>query len=114
VLIYTDTHSVQAAVFNYLRNEWRVLDPAIKADFAELAKLGRGEGQPPCPVERQSLGYGLSTLGENRRNHDETTITPHSKKYFIITFVSAESRSDCRAEFQGSTRRVPAEAAAVG
>jgi dipeptidyl aminopeptidase/acylaminoacyl peptidase len=34
---------VQAVGFNYLKNEWRVLDPTIKADFEVLAKIGRGE-----------------------------------------------------------------------
>ncbi len=28
---------------SYLKNEWRVLDPSIKADFDALAKLHRGE-----------------------------------------------------------------------
>ena len=43
VVIQPDTHTVQAVGFNYTKNEWRVLDPAIKADFDVLAKLGRGE-----------------------------------------------------------------------
>jgi dipeptidyl aminopeptidase/acylaminoacyl peptidase len=43
VIIHPDTKTVQAVSFNYLKNEWRVLDPSIKDDFAALAKLGRGE-----------------------------------------------------------------------
>lgn len=43
VIIHPDTHLVQAVGFNYLKNEWRVLDPAVKADFEALAKIGRGE-----------------------------------------------------------------------
>jgi dipeptidyl aminopeptidase/acylaminoacyl peptidase len=43
VIIHPDTRLVQAVGFNYLKNEWRVLDPTIKADFAVLAKIGRGE-----------------------------------------------------------------------
>jgi dipeptidyl aminopeptidase/acylaminoacyl peptidase len=43
IVIHPDTRTVQAVAFNYLKNEWRVLDPAIQADFAALAKLGRGE-----------------------------------------------------------------------
>jgi dipeptidyl aminopeptidase/acylaminoacyl peptidase len=43
VVIQPDTHIVQAVGFNYTKNQWRVLDLAIKADFDVLAKLGRGE-----------------------------------------------------------------------
>jgi dipeptidyl aminopeptidase/acylaminoacyl peptidase len=43
VIIHPDTRLVQAVGFNYLRNEWRVLDSTIKADFDILAKLGRGD-----------------------------------------------------------------------
>jgi dipeptidyl aminopeptidase/acylaminoacyl peptidase len=43
VIIQPDTRVVQAVGFNYLKNEWRVLDPAIKEDFAILGRLGRGE-----------------------------------------------------------------------
>jgi dipeptidyl aminopeptidase/acylaminoacyl peptidase len=43
VVIHPDTRVVQAVSFNYLKNEWRVLDPAIKDDFLALAKIGRGE-----------------------------------------------------------------------
>lgn len=41
--VHPDTKVVQAVSFNYLRNEWRVLDPSIKEDFAALARIGRGE-----------------------------------------------------------------------
>jgi dipeptidyl aminopeptidase/acylaminoacyl peptidase len=43
VVIHPDTKVVQAVAFSYLKNEWRILDPAIRTDFAELAKLGNGE-----------------------------------------------------------------------
>ena len=43
VIIHPDTRQVQAVGFNYLKNEWRVLDQTIKADFDILAKIGRGE-----------------------------------------------------------------------
>jgi dipeptidyl aminopeptidase/acylaminoacyl peptidase len=43
VVIHPDTRLVQAVGFNYLKNEWLVLDPTIKADFAVLAGIGRGE-----------------------------------------------------------------------
>jgi dipeptidyl aminopeptidase/acylaminoacyl peptidase len=41
--VHPDTRKVQAVSFNYLKNEWRVLDPAVKDDFAALARIGRGE-----------------------------------------------------------------------
>ncbi len=43
VMIQDDTRTVQAVGFNYLRNEWKVLDPAIAADFAALQKLSPGD-----------------------------------------------------------------------
>ncbi len=43
IVIHPDTRLVQAVSFNYLKNEWRVLDKAIQADFDALAKIGRGE-----------------------------------------------------------------------
>ncbi len=45
VVIHPDSRAVQAAAFNYLRRLWRVLDPAIEADFAALAQVQRGEFQ---------------------------------------------------------------------
>ncbi len=45
VVIHPDSRIVQAAAFSYLRREWRVLDPAIEADFATLARGRRGEFQ---------------------------------------------------------------------
>jgi len=42
-IVHEDTKVVQAVAFNYLRNEWTVLDPSIKADFEALAKVRRGE-----------------------------------------------------------------------
>jgi dipeptidyl aminopeptidase/acylaminoacyl peptidase len=43
VIIHPDSKKVQAVAFNYLKNEWRVLDPDIKADFEALGRIGRGE-----------------------------------------------------------------------
>jgi dipeptidyl aminopeptidase/acylaminoacyl peptidase len=43
IVMHPDTRLVQAVAFNYLKNEWRVLDPSIRADFDALAKIGRGE-----------------------------------------------------------------------
>ncbi|MFZ5787863.1 MAG: prolyl oligopeptidase family serine peptidase [Acidobacteriota bacterium] len=43
VIIHPDTKAVQAVGFNYLKNEWTVLDPAIKADFEAIAKIQPGE-----------------------------------------------------------------------
>ncbi len=43
VMVHPDTYEVQAVGFNYLKNEWTVLDPTIQGDFDALAKLHRGE-----------------------------------------------------------------------
>ncbi len=43
VMIQPDTRDVQAVGFNYLRNEWKVLDKSIQADFAALRKLNPGD-----------------------------------------------------------------------
>jgi len=43
VVIHPDTKVVQAVGFNYFKNEWTVLDSSMKADFAALAKVQRGE-----------------------------------------------------------------------
>lgn len=43
VVIHPDTKAVQAVGFNYFKNEWTVLDPSIRDDFATLAKVQRGE-----------------------------------------------------------------------
>jgi dipeptidyl aminopeptidase/acylaminoacyl peptidase len=37
------TRRLQAVAFNYTRREWKVLDPAVKADFAALAKAHPGD-----------------------------------------------------------------------
>ncbi len=42
-IINPDTRVVQAVAFNYLKNEWTVLDDSIRADFAAIAELQRGE-----------------------------------------------------------------------
>lgn len=43
VMVHPDTYEVQAVSFNYLRNEWTILDPAIRGDFEAISKLQRGE-----------------------------------------------------------------------
>ena len=45
VVVQRDRHVVQAVGFDYLRNEWKILDPSVKDDFAALAQLGDGEFQ---------------------------------------------------------------------
>jgi dipeptidyl aminopeptidase/acylaminoacyl peptidase len=42
VIINDDNKVVEAVGFDYLRNEWTVLDPSVKTDFDALAKLHRG------------------------------------------------------------------------
>lgn len=43
VLIHPTENRVQAVSSNFLREEWKVLDPSIAADFEALAKVARGE-----------------------------------------------------------------------
>ena len=43
VMIHSDTREVQAVGFNYLRNDWKVLDKTLTADFAALKKLNPGD-----------------------------------------------------------------------
>ena len=43
VMVHPDTRQVQAVAFNYLRNEWKVIDPAIAADLAALKKVRDGD-----------------------------------------------------------------------
>ncbi|HVP14541.1 MAG TPA: S9 family peptidase, partial [Terriglobales bacterium] len=43
LVIQPDLHTVQAVGFNYLRNEWKVLDKSIAGDFAVLRKLNPGD-----------------------------------------------------------------------
>jgi hypothetical protein len=40
------THAVEAVAFEYLQYEWRVLDPAIRADFDVLQKAHPGHFFP--------------------------------------------------------------------
>jgi len=41
--VHPEKHTVQAVGFNYLRNEWKVLDPDVRDDFAALAKVRDGD-----------------------------------------------------------------------
>ena len=41
-VVHPDTHVIQAVSHEYLKPEWKVLDPSIKADFEALAKTRRG------------------------------------------------------------------------
>jgi dipeptidyl aminopeptidase/acylaminoacyl peptidase len=43
VMVHPETGVVQAALVNYLRNEWTVIDPAIAADLEKLEEIGDGE-----------------------------------------------------------------------
>jgi dipeptidyl aminopeptidase/acylaminoacyl peptidase len=44
-MIHPTTHVLQAVAVNRDKEEWKVLDPSIEADFAALAKLHEGEFQ---------------------------------------------------------------------
>jgi dipeptidyl aminopeptidase/acylaminoacyl peptidase len=43
VLIHPTTKQLQAVSFNYKRNEWKVLDPSIQADFDYLRTVADGD-----------------------------------------------------------------------
>jgi dipeptidyl aminopeptidase/acylaminoacyl peptidase len=43
VLVHPTEYTLEAVASNYLREEWKALDPAIAADFAALAKAAPGE-----------------------------------------------------------------------
>jgi dipeptidyl aminopeptidase/acylaminoacyl peptidase len=43
VMMHPTQHHVQAVSFNADKISWKVLDPAIREDFAELAKLHKGQ-----------------------------------------------------------------------
>ncbi len=43
VLVHPTEKTLQAVSSSYLREEWKVLDPAIEGDFAALAKAARGD-----------------------------------------------------------------------
>lgn len=43
VIVHPDTHKLQAVGFNYLKNEWTILDDSIKPDFSAIAQVRRGE-----------------------------------------------------------------------
>lgn len=42
-MVHPDTRVVQAVAFNYLRNEWKLLDKSVEADFAAIRKLTPGD-----------------------------------------------------------------------
>lgn len=43
IMINPDTLTVEAVSFNRARNEWRVIDPSVRADFKRIARLDRGD-----------------------------------------------------------------------
>jgi dipeptidyl aminopeptidase/acylaminoacyl peptidase len=43
ILVSDSTHQVQAVGFNYQRNEWKVLDPALEPDFRALRVIHEGD-----------------------------------------------------------------------
>jgi dipeptidyl aminopeptidase/acylaminoacyl peptidase len=65
VMVDPSTHAVQAVAFEYLQYEWKVLDPAVKADFDLLQK-----------------------------EHPESFMTVISRDHSDSKWILAESRSD--------------------
>ena len=43
VMVNDVTHKIEAVAFNYLRNEWKVMDPALAPDFEALKKAHDGD-----------------------------------------------------------------------
>jgi dipeptidyl aminopeptidase/acylaminoacyl peptidase len=43
IMVQPDSRTVQAVGFNYLRNEWKVLDKSLEADHAALKKVNPGD-----------------------------------------------------------------------
>jgi dipeptidyl aminopeptidase/acylaminoacyl peptidase len=43
VMIHPDTYKVEAIGFDYLRREWKVLDPVVEKDFQALGKVQEGD-----------------------------------------------------------------------
>ena len=42
-MVHPETGVVQAALVNYLRNEWTVIDPAVAGDLEKLKAIGEGD-----------------------------------------------------------------------
>lgn len=45
VMMHPDNHTVEAVNFNYLRQEWKVMDEAVAKDFKALAQVQDGQFQ---------------------------------------------------------------------
>ncbi|HEY2954971.1 MAG TPA: S9 family peptidase [Candidatus Eisenbacteria bacterium] len=43
VMVNDATHKIEAVGFNYLRNQWKVIDPTVAADFEALKKVHDGD-----------------------------------------------------------------------
>jgi len=43
IMVNDVTHKIEAVGFNYLRNEWKVMDPALAPDFEALKKVHDGD-----------------------------------------------------------------------
>jgi dienelactone hydrolase len=43
IMVNDVTHKIEAVGFNYLRNEWKVMDPALAPDFDALKKVHDGD-----------------------------------------------------------------------
>ena len=48
VMMHPDTYEIQAVSFLKARKEWKILDESVKADFAALAELDRGDFTIPA------------------------------------------------------------------
>ncbi|HEX6998386.1 MAG TPA: S9 family peptidase [Gammaproteobacteria bacterium] len=79
-MAHPQTGVVQAALVNYLRNEWTVLDPAIAADLDRLRAIGEGD----VNVVSRTLADDLWVVV-----HVSSTAPP---KYYLYDRASGETR----------------------
>ena len=116
---------VQAVAFNYLRNEWKVLDPSIEADFAALRKLTHGDF---AVVSRDRadrtwiVAYTVttarssttSTTADARRRPSCSRTSPRSRSSSSrrcepVVITRARRRSSCRELPHAARSGVPAK-----
>lgn len=62
LFIHPTRHHVQAVSFNPAREEWKVLDPSVKADFEALSKLSSGD----LSIRSRDLADGRWIVSFNR------------------------------------------------
>ena len=102
VMRHPETGVVQAALVNYLRNEWTAIDSAIEADLERLAAIGDGDTN----VASRTLADDLWVVV-----HSSSTAPP---KYYLYERSSGEIRLwfETRPELAGA-RTAPMRTAEI-